>query len=98
MLFIFYCTYLDSRQDGESFSCEYYQVSSDFSFTVHVIQMELVISEVTLMKYIASVQVLHAVVSQKQDIPSSCFLIPFVTSYTFVCVEKRDLELLLLLN
>jgi hypothetical protein len=94
MLFIFWCTYLHSRQDDESFSCEYYQVSSDFSVTVHMIHMELVISEITFMKYIVSVKVLHAVLSQKHDIPIPCFLIPFVTSYTFVCVEKRDLELL----
>lgn len=63
MLFIFHCTYLDSRQVDGSFSCEYYQVSHDFVFTVHVIHMELVISEITLMKYIVSVQVLHAVLS-----------------------------------
>jgi hypothetical protein len=96
MLFIFYCTYLDSRQDDESFSCEYYQVFYDFSFTVHVIHMELVISEITLMKYIVSVQALHAVLSQEHNIPHPCFLLPYVTSYTFVCVEKRDLEVLLL--
>ena len=96
--FVYILLYVLSRQGEESFSCEYYQVSSDFSFTIHVVQMELIISEVTLMKYITSVQVLHAVVSQKQNISSPCFLIPFVTSNTFVCVEKRDLELLLLWN
>lgn len=63
-----------------------------------MIHMELVISEITFMKYIVSVKVLHAVLSQKHDIPIPCFLIPFVTSYTFVCVEKRDLELLPLWN
>jgi len=96
MLFIFYCTYLVIRQDDESFSCKYYQVSADFSFTVHVIKIELVISEITLMEFIVSVQVLHAELSHKHNIPGPCFLIPFVTSYSFVYVEKRDLKFLLL--
>jgi len=50
--------------------------------------MELVISEITLMEYVLSVQVLHVVLSQKHNIPGLCFLIPFVTSYTFVFGEK----------
>ena len=60
-------------------------------FTIYMIYMQLVISEIALIKYIASVQVLHAVLSQKHNIPSSCFLIPFVGSYT---VEKRDPEII----
>ena len=87
MLFVLYCTYLVIRQEDGSFSCDYYQLSADFSFTVHVIHMELVISEITLMEYIVFVQVLHAVLSQKHNIPCPCFLIQFVTSYTFVFGE-----------